>query len=71
MNSSHLPLQKGRALLTFNRADFHALHRKTTSHAGIITCTRDADVEALASRIDGAITGRTGLAGELIRIVRG
>jgi hypothetical protein len=62
---------EGRALLTFNRSDFHALHRRQTAHAGIITCTRDADFEALATRVHVAIVGRSELSGELIRIVRG
>jgi DNA-binding NarL/FixJ family response regulator len=60
-----------RVLITFNRADFHALHRGGAAHAGIITCTRDADVEALAARIDSALAGRSALSGELLRIVRG
>ena len=63
--------EAGRALITFNRADFHALHRQHDEHAGIITCTRDPDVEALAARIDAEISARSGLAGEVIRIVRG
>jgi hypothetical protein len=32
---------------------------------------RDADVDALATRIDTAIAGRRELTGQLIRIVRG
>lgn len=62
---------EGRALMTFNRADYHSLHRRNTMHAGIITCTRDPDVEALSARIHAAIASRLGLAGEVIRIVRG
>lgn len=63
--------EAGRALITFNRTDFHALHRESKEHAGIITCTRDADVNALAARINAEISARSGLAGEVIRIVRG
>ena len=63
--------EAGRALITFNRADFHALHRQHDEHAGIITCTRDPDVETLAARIDAEIAARPRLAGELLRIVRG
>jgi hypothetical protein len=62
---------EGRALVTFNRADFHALHRRGTVHAGIITCTRDADVDALAGRIHASIVARGRFAGEVVRIVRG
>ena len=62
---------QGRILITFNRADYHALHRLGAAHAGIVTCTRDPDVEALAARIHAAIAGRPGLPGELLRVVRG
>jgi uncharacterized protein DUF5615 len=62
---------EGRALITFNRDDFHALHRRSAAHAGIITCTRDRDVEALAARVHAAIDGHGTLAGEVVRIVRG
>ena len=63
--------EEDRVFLTVNRADFHALHRKVQGHAGIVTCTRDADVEALAARIDAALAGRDDMPGELIRVVRG
>lgn len=63
--------EAGRALITFNRADFHALHRQHRQHAGIITCTRDPDVEALATRIHAESSARSTLTGELIRIERG
>jgi len=44
-----------RAVLTFNRRHFKRLHALTVTHAGIIICTRDDDVAALAARIDTAI----------------
>jgi len=62
---------EGRALITFNRDDFRMLHRRDATHAGILTCTRDPDVEALAARVHAAISGRDVLAGELVRVVRG
>jgi hypothetical protein len=64
-------LASGRILLTFNRADFHALHRQDAVHAGIVTCTRDPDVEALASRIHAVLLERAMMAGGLVRVVRG
>ncbi len=54
---------EGRALVTFNRADFHALHRRGIAHAGIITCTRDPETDALAARTNAALAGRSDLAG--------
>jgi hypothetical protein len=62
---------QGRVLITFNRADYHALHRRSAAHAGIITCTRDPDVEALTRRIDAALAENTTMTGVLVRVVRG
>jgi hypothetical protein len=56
--------------LTFDRRDYHRLAGMTSAHAGIITCTRDRDVVALAKRIDSAIMATGNLTNQLIRIVR-
>jgi phage terminase Nu1 subunit (DNA packaging protein) len=60
----------GRAVLTHNRADFRKLHAADPGHAGIVTATRDADVAALAGRIDAAVRGLPAIAGQLVRVVR-
>ena len=60
----------GRAVLTFNRRDFIKVHRRNPSHAGIIVCTRDDDVVALAARIDAALGRDVSLRDSLIRIYR-
>ena|ERR1700733_5668719 len=44
-----------RIVLTFDRRDFSRLHKKNPVHAGIISCTCDADSDALTSRIDKAV----------------
>ena len=62
--------QEGRALLTFNRRHFIRLHRATPSHAGIIACTRDDNVVALAKRIHDAIETTPNLRDVLIRVNR-
>jgi hypothetical protein len=64
--------EQGRSLITLNRLDFYRLHRSTSGqHAGIITCTRDDEnPAAFAQRIHAAISAGTGLAGQLIRVVR-
>ncbi|MCE9534645.1 MAG: DUF5615 family PIN-like protein [Planctomycetes bacterium] len=59
-----------RAVLTFNRRHFRKLARSTTSHYGIIDCTRDNDVAALSHRIHNAIASVESLANLYIRIVR-
>ncbi len=60
----------GRAVLTHNRWDFARLHRLNQAHAGIISCTRDDDADALAGRIDQAITAAGNLPGQHLRIDR-
>lgn len=59
-----------RAVLTHNRRDYIRLHRAGVQHAGIIVCTHDADTDALANRIDAAVTKVADLHGQLIRITR-
>ena len=60
----------GRAVLTHNRDDFRKLHATDANHAGIVTATRDADLSALAGRIDAAINAVPALTGQLVRVVR-
>ena len=57
-----------RAVVTFNRRHFKRLHRQSTLHSGIISCTRDDDLNALAARIDQAIAAAEPLAGQHIRV---
>jgi hypothetical protein len=62
---------QGRAVLTFNRRHFLRLHLRTISggsHAGIIVCTNDRDVAALAQSIHQAIAALPSLANQLVRI---
>ena len=59
-----------RAMLTNNRRHFHKIHRAFPGHAGIVTYTRDPDIDALAQRIHDAIVATPNLSGVLIRIVR-
>jgi hypothetical protein len=60
----------GRAVVTFNRRHFKRLARITPSHFGIIHCTRDDDVVALAQRIDRAIRAVVDLTNQVIGIVK-
>ncbi|HEY1378229.1 MAG TPA: DUF5615 family PIN-like protein [Gemmataceae bacterium] len=60
----------GRAVLTFNHRDFKRLHRQGVTHAGIISCTRDDDSAALASRIHVAILPLPDLDNVFVRITR-
>jgi sugar phosphate isomerase/epimerase len=60
----------GRAVLTFNRRHFIRLHFEVSSHPGIIVCTRDDDVEALADRIHHQLQRAPTLHDQLLRINR-
>src|SRR5215813_10273590 len=60
----------GRAVLTFNRRHFINLHATVSSHAGIIVCTRDDDVVALADRIHQQLQSAPTLQNQLLRINR-
>jgi hypothetical protein len=48
-------IAQGRAVLTFNRRHFKRLHQQTRPHTGIVICSRDDDIVALADRIHHAI----------------
>jgi Domain of unknown function (DUF5615) len=60
----------GRAVVTFNRRHFIRLHTEVLSHAGIIVCTRDDDVAALADRIHHQLQSTPILQDQLLRINR-
>ena len=60
----------GRAVVTFNRCHFIRLHAEVASHAGIIVCTRDDDVLALADRIHHQLQSAPTLQAQLLRINR-
>jgi uncharacterized protein DUF5615 len=60
----------GRAVVTFNRRHFIRLHSEVSSHAGIIVCTRDDDVMALADRIHQQLQQVSSLQDQLLRINR-
>lgn len=62
---------ESRVLLTINRWDFIRLHRTRASHAGIIVCTHDADLDRMARQIHEAFTTHDDLAGKLVRVTRG
>ena len=59
-----------RAVLTLNRFDFIRLHNRKSDHAGIIVCTKNRNVEMLATRINEVISREETLRGKLIRVNR-
>ena len=62
---------QSRIVVTFNYQDFKKLHRLFPIHAGIIICTEDKDLAALALRIHHALESAEGnLANQLVRVNR-
>ncbi|HLW67595.1 MAG TPA: DUF5615 family PIN-like protein [Gemmataceae bacterium] len=59
-----------RAVLTFTHRHFRRLHSIQQPHAGIISCTHDDDVVALAQRIHQAISNLLALDNQFLRIIR-
>src|SRR5690349_936690 len=60
----------GRAVITQNRRHFHREHGKSSKHAGIITCTVDADYRALAARIHARLQETPDLSGQLVKVTK-
>jgi len=63
--------QSKRAVLTHNRSDFMALHRKNQGHEGIIVCTSNPDFSALAACIHRQLIELDSLKGQLVRVNKG
>ena len=59
-----------RCVLTFDRPDFKRLHRHNPVHAGIVSCTRDNDCDALTARIHYAVRAAGSVSGQHIRVNR-
>ena len=57
-----------RAVLTHNRWHFVKLHARVSPHCGIIVCTRDDDVLALAARVHQALAAHADLTSRLVRV---
>ena len=65
-----LAISENRAVVTLNRRHFIQLHRRVTSHRGIVVCTFDPGFQALAKRIHDQIESFSSLDNQLIRITR-
>jgi len=59
-----------RIVITHNRRHFVRLHTRNPQHAGIIICTADDDLTALASRIDAELKRNADWHGQLGRVQR-
>lgn len=61
-------IRLGRAVLTHDRWDYVRLHKRTSRHGGIVVCTRDDDLVAVAQRIHQALLAETPLDNKLVRV---
>lgn len=59
-----------RVVLTLNRRDFIRLHQQNPTHAGIVVCTQDPDIDGQAERIASALANASALMGCLTRVTR-
>jgi hypothetical protein len=59
-----------RAVLTINRKDFKKLHETNNNHAGILSCTFNADFIGQANRINAVCEDITEIKGQMIKIYR-
>lgn len=59
----------GRVVLTLNHRHFVRLHRQSSAHQGIISCTNDSP-DSLAARIHHILTAIPDLTGRFVRITR-
>ena len=66
----NLAKNQNRVLLTLNRRDFIQLHNESSSHAGIVVCTFDADFVALAERIHDRLEKTPDMSRKLVRVNR-
>ena len=64
-------VSENRVVVTFNYQDFKILHRNQPDHCGILICTEDKDIPALALRIHEALERSDGeMRNRLVRINR-
>jgi len=63
-------VSRQRVLVTLNRRHFIRLHRRNSSHFGLIVCTFDPAFEALGRRIHDALIQQSDMSGQLVRINR-
>lgn len=59
-----------RTVLTHDRRDFYAEHKKQPNHSGIIACTRNDNPKELASQIHAQLESQPNLSGQYATVTR-
>lgn len=61
---------EGRAILTFNRDDFLALHRSGVDHSGIVVCKDDSTIRELGKVLHDYLATQETLHNRLLRVLQ-
>lgn len=61
---------EGRAVLTFNRDDFLALHRSGVDHGGIVVCKDDSHDREMGKMLDDYLMAQETLQNRLLRVLQ-
>jgi predicted nuclease of predicted toxin-antitoxin system len=59
-----------RAVITENRRDFVKLHQQSSSHEGVIVCSKNLDWDDYAEKIHQALGDQDAMTGQLLRITK-
>jgi predicted nuclease of predicted toxin-antitoxin system len=59
-----------RAVITFNRDDFFALHRSGIDHSGIVVCKDDSDVQGIGQALHDYLATQETLQNRLLRVLQ-
>jgi predicted nuclease of predicted toxin-antitoxin system len=61
---------KNRAVITFNRDDFLALHRSGVDHSGIIVCKDDSNIQGIGQALHDYLATQETLQNRLLRVLQ-
>jgi predicted nuclease of predicted toxin-antitoxin system len=61
---------ENRAVITFNRDDFLALHRSGVDHSGIIVCKDDSNIQGIGQALHDYLATQETLQNRLLRVLQ-
>jgi predicted nuclease of predicted toxin-antitoxin system len=63
-------IAENRAVITFNRDDFLALHRSGVEHSGIVVCKDDSNVRGMGQALHDYLDTQQTLQNRLLRVLQ-